>query len=180
MSRLLLLDDEPAVVNAICRELRGEGWQLDAFTDPQVVLEALSQNTYELILSDLRMPELDGIAFLQFAKQLQPDALRLLLSGDSDRETLVRAINRAEVYRFISKPWDAYELRSTLHTCLELQHSQVERKALLERVRQQQHAIDAHEAHLRKMRQEHPEIFAVARSEDGAILLEDESEPEPR
>lgn len=180
MSRLLLLDDEPAVVNAISRELRGEGWQLDTFTDPQEALQSLSQNAYDLILSDLRMPELDGIAFLQFAKQLQPDALRLLLSGDSDRETLVRAINRAEVYRFISKPWDAYELRSTLRTCLELQHSLAERKALLERVSLQQRAIDAHEAHLREMREQHPDIFAVARSEDGAILLEDESEPEPR
>lgn len=174
MSRLLLLDDEPQVANAICRELRSTGWQIDAFSDPQEALLALSHNTYNLILTDLRMPELDGIAFLQFARQLQPDALRLLLSGDSDRESLIRAVNKAEIHRFIAKPWDACGLRDTLQTCLELQQVLAERKILLERISHQQRSIDAHEAYLREMRDKHPEIFKVARGEDGAIVLLDD------
>ena len=174
MSRLLLLDDEPQVAKAICRELRPTGWQIDTFSDAQEALLALSHNAYNLILADLRMPELDGIAFLQFARQLQPDALRLLLSGDSDRESLVRAVNKAEIHRFIAKPWDAYELRGTLQTCLELQQALAERKALLERINRQQLAIDAHEAYLRDMRHKHPDIFAVTRAEDGTVLLDDE------
>ncbi|VXC17567.1 conserved hypothetical protein [Pseudomonas sp. 8Z] len=174
MARLLLLDDEPAVLNALCRELRSTGWLLDTFSEPQEALLALSHNTYELVLSDLRMPELDGVAFLQFARQLQPDALRLLLSGDSDRESLVRAVNKAEIYRFISKPWDAYELCGTLQTCLELQQALTERKALLERISRQQATIDAHEAYLRDMRHKHPDIFTVKRAEDGAVLLQDD------
>lgn len=178
MHRLLLLDDEPAVVKAIGRELRTTGWQIDGYSDAQEALLALSHNSYNLILCDLRMPELDGIAFLQFARQLQPDALRLLLSGDSDRESLVRAVNKAEIYRFISKPWDAYELRGTLQTCLELQLSLAERKVLLEQVSRQQAAIDAHEAYIRAMRHRHPEIFTVARSEDGAVLLLDDATQE--
>ncbi len=174
MSRLLLLDDEPQVAKAICRELRPTGWQIDTFSDAQEALLALSHNAYNLILADLRMPELDGIAFLQFARQLQPDALRLLLSGDSDRESLVRAVNKAEIHRFIAKPWDAGELRDTLQTCLALQQALVERKVLLERISHQQQAIDAHEAYLRDMRRRHPDIFTVARSEDGAVLLQDD------
>lgn len=174
MARLLLLDDEPAVLKALCRELRDTGWQIDTFSEPQEALLALAHNAYELILSDLRMPELDGIAFLQFARQLQPDALRLLLSGDSDRESLVRAVNKAEIYRFVSKPWDAYELRGTLQTCLELQQVLAERKSLLERIQRQQAAIDAHEAYLRDMQRRHPDIFTVERSEDGAVLLPDD------
>lgn len=174
MARLLFLDDEPAVLKALCRELRTTGWHIDTFSEPQEALLALSHRAYELILSDLRMPELDGVAFLQFARQLQPDALRLLLSGDSDRESLVRAVNKAEIYRFIAKPWDAYELRGTLQTCLELQQALAERKALLARINRQQVAINAHEMYLRDMRDKHPDIFTVVRAEDGSVLLPDE------
>lgn len=174
MAHLLLLDDEPAVLKAICRELRTTGWQIDTFSEPQEALLALSHNDYELVISDLRMPELDGIAFLQFARQLQPDALRLLLSGDSDRDSLIRAVNKAEIYRFISKPWDAYELCETLQTCVELQRALAERKALLAHINRQQAAIDAHEKHLRAMHQKHPNLFAVVRTEDGIVLLQDD------
>lgn len=86
MIRLQVIDDEPAILKAIQRLLRQEDWQVDTFSNPQDALQALTGASYNLILCDLRMPQLDGITYLQFARQRQPGAMRLLFSGHGDRE----------------------------------------------------------------------------------------------
>ena len=173
MIRLQVIDDEPAILKAIQRLLRQEDWQVDTFSDPQDALQALTRASYNLILCDLCMPQLDGITYLQFARQRQPGAMRLLFSGHGDRESLVQAINQAQVQRFISKPWDDYELLETLRSCLQLQQLQMEQQRLLLQVQQQQDQLQRQQQALQEMQRRHPQLFSLTRAEDGSILLEE-------
>ena len=173
MIRLQVIDDEPAILKAIQRLLRQEDWQVDTFSDPQDALQALTGASYNLILCDLRMPQLDGITYLQSARQRQPGAMRLLFSGHGDRESLVQAINQAQVQRFISKPWDDYELLETLRSCLQLQQLQMEQQRLLLQVQQQQDQLQRQQQALQEMQRRHPQLFSLTRAEDGSILLEE-------
>ena len=173
MIRLQVIDDEPAILKAIQRLLRQEDWQVDTFSDPQDALQALTGASYNLILCDLRMRQLDGITYLQFARQRQPGAMRLLFSGHGDRESLVQAINQAQVQRFISKPWDDYELLETLRSCLQLQQLQMEQQRLLLQVQQQQDQLQRQQQALQEMQRRHPQLFSLTRAEDGSILLEE-------
>jgi DNA-binding NtrC family response regulator len=174
MIRLQVVDDEPAILSAIQRLLRKEGWEIDTFNDPQQALLALTQKPYNLILCDLHMPQLNGITYLQFARQRQPEALRLLFSGRGDRESLVQAINSAQVQRFISKPWDDYELLATLRSALQVQQLQAEQHRLLTQIQQQQNQLHSHRDTLLEMQRRHPQLFQLKLGEDGSILLYEE------
>lgn len=174
MINIQLVDDDPAILSALKRVIHDEGWVIDAYTDPQEALVALSINSYAVIVSDLHMPQLDGITYLQFSKQLQPHAIRLLLSGHGDRDSLTKAINHASIYRFVSKPWDSYELLSALRSAVELYQLQSERRQLLDELQRQKNIIARHQNEWQQLQKKHPALLEVLRDEDGNILLEQE------
>lgn len=174
MIRIQVIDDEPYILNAVQRLLRKEDWEVDTFSDAQQALQALTGAPYNLILCDLHMPHLDGITYLQFARQRQPNALRLLFSGHGDRESLVQAINSAQVQRFINKPWDDYELLETLRNAVQVQHLQAEQHRLLAQIQQQQEQLNSHRHTLLEMQRQHPQLFQLKLGEDGCILLYEE------
>ncbi|MDP2246114.1 response regulator [Pseudomonas sp.] len=175
MIRIQVIDDEPSILHAVKRLLRKEDWEVDTYDDPQQALQALTEAPYNLILCDLHMPRLDGITYLQFARQRQPDAMRLLFSGRGDRGSLVQAINNAQVQRFISKPWDDYELLETLRNALHVQHLQAEQHRLLMQIQQQQQQLNSHHHTLLEMQRQHPQLFQLKLGEDGSILLYEEA-----
>lgn len=167
MINILLLDDEPNILSAVQRLLRQEeAWKLHAFSDPQEALDALAAHEYAVIVSDYQVPGLDGVTFLQFAKQSQPHAVRMILSAYGDRDSMMHAINKAEIYRFLPKPWDDHELRAALRSAIDLYQLREENQRLLAQVRQQQQELLRLEA-------EHPGLTRVRRDADGAVLLED-------
>lgn len=174
MITIQLLDDDPAILSALKRVFHDEDWTIETFTDPQEALRALSITAYTVIVSDLHMPQLDGVTYLQFAKQLQPHSVRLLLSGQGDRDSLTKAINHAGVYRFISKPWDDYELLSTLRAGIELYQLQAERRQLLDELQRQKNIITQQQNEWRQLQKKHPVLLEVLRDEDGNILLSEE------
>ena len=101
MSRILIVDDEQAILNSIRRLLRlvpcscgGTTYELtvEAFTSPKAALERAAHAAFDLALVDYRMPEMDGIELLRRLREIQPDAARLILSGYADLNALVRAI----------------------------------------------------------------------------------------
>ncbi|MCY1208181.1 Hydrogenase transcriptional regulatory protein hupR1 [compost metagenome] len=172
MIKIQLVDDEPHILSALQRLLRPQGWVLHPFDNPETALSALAAHQYAVIVCDLKMPQLDGLTYLQFARQRQPDALRMLLSAHGDRTTLIQAINRAEVYRFLSKPWENYEVESALQAAVDLYQLRNENRRLLELVRGQQHSLDRHRRELLRLETEHPGLTRVRRDADGAVLLE--------
>lgn len=176
MTRILLLDDEENILTALKRLLRKkDDWTLDLFTRAEEAVESLQFQDYAVIVSDYKMPTMDGVTFLQFARQRQPDAIRMILSGHGDRNAMISAINRAEIYRFLSKPWEDYEIEAAIQSAVDLYHMRVENRQLLEEVRRQRDLIARREQELKRLEDENPGITRVERDSDGSILLDDGS-----
>ena len=178
MIKIQLLDDEPQILKTLQRTLRPHAWEVHAFTDVQEALDALTTHTYAVIISDLKMPHLDGVTYLQFAKQRQPNAVRILLTGHFDRQSMMQAINQAEVYRFISKPWEDLEIETALRSAIDMYLLRDENQRLVAQVRQQQSAIDRQQQELLRLETEHPGLTRVSRDDDGAVLLDDLDDPQ--
>ena len=120
--KVLLVDDEVNMLSALKRMLRGEQYEVSCFNDPVEALAKLDQEQFDVIVSDMRMPEMSGADFLLQAAQLWPGTPRILLTGYSDHESTVRAINDAKIFRYVSKPWDNDELRSLIDEAGEMAH----------------------------------------------------------
>ena len=110
---LLLLDDEKDILSSLTRLLRKE-YDIVTFTNGNEALEYLADNPIDIIMSDMRMPEMDGAEFLTKSRDVHPNAIRLLLTGYSDMESTISAINEGGVYTYIGKPWGNEELKLTL------------------------------------------------------------------
>lgn len=122
--KLLLVDDEPSILAALRRLLRPDGYQISAETDPRTALARLEQEEYDLIISDQRMPEMTGVEFLRHAKELRPHSMRIVLSGYTDLNSVTSAINEGAIYKFLTKPWDAVQLRN--HIAAAVRHKNLE------------------------------------------------------
>jgi putative nucleotidyltransferase with HDIG domain len=114
MKRLLFVDDEKMVLDGLRRALHGmrNEWEM-RFTDtPAVALEIMETEPFDAIISDMRMPLMDGVELLEKVKELHCDVVRIILSGQSKRETIIRSIVPA--HQFLSKPCDIQELKQRL------------------------------------------------------------------
>lgn len=181
MSKILLVDDEIGVINALRRLLRQapcqhgrKTYELDVeyFTNPIEALQYLKHEPVDLILSDYRMPEMDGTTFLVATRESQPDASRLILSGYADLNGLQRAINEAAIDRFISKPWNDYELMATIAQSLSLRELIVENRRLADLMRLDIGEITPAEHEARRLESLEPGITRVSWGPDGSVMLE--------
>ena len=172
MSRIQIVDDEPNILKSLTRVLRNPDWQIDCFSDPQQALDRLQHTDYAVIISDYQMPQLDGVTYLRFARQRQPDAVRMVLTGQTDREAMVRAVNQAEIHRFLLKPWDEYELVAAVQSALALFQMRRENRELLQQVQRQQQRLNAHRTAWQALAEAHPQLLQLQRDSDGRILLD--------
>ena len=119
---LLLVDDEKAITKALKRLFRKEGYNILTAESGLEGLEKLEQceTTVSMIISDQRMPAMNGAQFLEKAKKLYPDAIRYLLTGYSDMEAVIQAVNEGEIHRYLTKPWNDEDL--LLHVRQSLEH----------------------------------------------------------
>lgn len=113
-SKVLILDDDDIVLLAMKETLERERYDISAFTKPKEALEAVKSERFAAIISDQRMPEMDGLEFLDHCKDLQPNASRILITGVLTLNTVVEAVNRGEIFRFLAKPWIREELLATV------------------------------------------------------------------
>jgi CheY-like chemotaxis protein len=111
---LLLVDDETHVLSALQRLLRQDGYRILSARSAAEGFELLALHQVQVILCDQRMPAMSGTVFLDRVKDLYPDTLRIVLSGYTDLESIIDAINRGAIYRFHTKPWDNQVLRDTI------------------------------------------------------------------
>jgi response regulator RpfG family c-di-GMP phosphodiesterase len=102
---VLLVDDEVAILNLLRDELEQAGYATVGVTSPLQALEQIRQRNFSVIISDQRMPELSGLEFLAQAARIQPQATRMLITGVMEVGTVIEAINKGEIFRFIVKPW---------------------------------------------------------------------------
>jgi diguanylate cyclase (GGDEF)-like protein len=109
---LLLVDDEENILSALKRLLRRDGYRIITATSAEQGLQRLAEETIDVIVSDQRMPGMTGVEFLLRAKALYPHTLRLVLSGYTELQSIIDAVNQGAIYKFLTKPWDDERLRS--------------------------------------------------------------------
>jgi DNA-binding NtrC family response regulator len=174
MYKLMLVDDEGNILRSLQRALALEPYEVETFTTGSEALARLTQAGFDLILSDYRMPGMDGITFLTECKKRYPDTMRLILSGYTDLEALMAAINQAQIYRFICKPWQDYDLKTAIFQALSHRAVLSENRRLAEQVRRQQSQLFRQKHLLKQLESENPGITHVKWAEDGSVILDDE------
>ena len=118
-TRVLCVDDEEAILNSLKRTFRDRKFSITVSNDPKVALDLIKKNEFDVVISDMRMPEIDGAKVLATAADFQPDSIRILLSGYSDSDALSRAINDGRIHQFMHKPWENNELKDAVEVELE-------------------------------------------------------------
>jgi DNA-binding NtrC family response regulator len=127
MKKILLVDDEQNVLNALWRELE-DYFEIETFDNPAAALEHCKNTQFDLVIADYKMPEMNGVEFLEQFGRLQPDASRLMLSGQADMNALIRIINETHIYRFLSKPWRKAELLNSVRQALDYRDAILENR----------------------------------------------------
>lgn len=130
---LLLVDDEVHITKALQRLLRREGYEIHCASSGPEGLEKLKATgkPFSLIISDQRMPGMNGAEFLEKAKAIFPHAMRILLTGYSDMDALVDAVNKGDIHRYFAKPWNDEDLLLQVRQSLEQYELFVENRRLL-------------------------------------------------
>ena len=116
--KILCVDDENNVLQALKRLFRGESFTVYTALSGPEALSIIEQNQISLIISDYRMPQMTGVELLKKVKEISPKTIRVMLSGYADSDVTLDAINRGEVYRFITKPWDDNNLKQVVKECV--------------------------------------------------------------
>ncbi len=116
--KILIVDDEPDNLALLYRTLRGK-YDIAKSTSPLTALDMLKQEHFHCILSDHKMPEMDGVEFLKRSCEISPDTMRLLVTAYTDAGILIDAINYAKIYRYIKKPYNPDELLLIVENALE-------------------------------------------------------------
>ena len=134
---VLVVDDEPAVCASLRGVLEKEGYAVLQASSGLEGLELVKQYPVDLVISDHTMPGMSGVDMLKLMRVRHPHVLRILLTASPDPETVVRSINESEVYRFIRKPWNTWELRTILHFAFEVVRLQEANRQLIELAKKQ-------------------------------------------
>ena len=132
--RLLVVDDERGLCAGVQEALRREGYQVDAANDAQTALGLLEANTYHVVVSDIRMPDMSGLQLLHRARQRRQDAQFILMTAYGTVENAVEAM-KAGAYDYLTKPLDMQRLRLLVAKALEFQHVVAENNELRMRLK---------------------------------------------
>jgi CheY-like chemotaxis protein len=130
--KILLVDDEPAVLMGYERLLRKELQVITVIGGAAGLVLLKHQGPFAVVVSDMRMPEMNGIEFLLKVQQASPDTIRVMLTGDSDLQTAIDAVNHGKIFRFLSKPCNKETLVKTLNDSLEQHRLVCAEKEILE------------------------------------------------
>ena len=131
---LLIVDDEVSNLHKLRRTFFGDFRIFEALTG-QDAIQLLRKQDVDVIITDQRMPETTGIDVLRESLLLQPEAVRIILTGYTEIDYLMDAINEGQVHRYITKPWEPFSLKQTVMQDLELVHLKREHRLLQEQLR---------------------------------------------
>lgn len=134
---VLFVDDEVNILKAVQRLLRGEPWTVLTASRGSEALELLERAPAQVVVSDQRMPEMSGVDLLSGIRERHPDVVRMMLTGYTEMNVAVEAINRGEIYRLITKPWNDEELKATLRQAFDHYDLKCEIKRLNQVTREQ-------------------------------------------
>lgn len=111
-SQLLLVDDEPLILQSL--SILFDDYTVFTAENGVSALEILKQHTIDVVISDQRMPQMSGVDFLRFAKEISPNTIRILMTGYADLQSVVDSVNVGEIFRYVNKPWNTEKLKETV------------------------------------------------------------------
>ena len=117
-------------------------YAIEGFTDPEQAAGHLEKNDVDVIVSDYLMPKINGVELLAKAKEIQPEASRVLLTGHADKQSAINAINRVGLFQYLEKPWDNAQLLLVIQAA-------IERTQLLRELRDKISQLDAAHSNLK-------------------------------
>lgn len=123
--RILFVDDEERILRSLALQFRRE-YEVLTESDPRRALQRLKSESVQIIVSDQRMPQMSGAELLAQARQIAPDTLRILLTGYSDLDAAVEALNSGGIFRYLTKPWDQQEMAFTLRQAAQIAARQLQ------------------------------------------------------
>lgn len=163
-AKILILDDEKMVTSTLKTLLTLEGFtDTHFFNRPLEALEFLKDNQPNLIISDFKMPEMNGFEFLTEAKKLYPETCMILLTGYADKENAIKAINEVGLYKYIEKPWDNDDLIINIR-------NGIEKSNLLKTLKEKNAELEKYSSHLEEMVKERTQELSIANSKLNAVI----------
>ena len=145
---ILFVDDEPSILSSLRRLFRPQGYRVLLADSGKAGLAMLETEPVDLVVSDMRMPEMDGATLLEQVRERWPSVVRILLTGYADIGSTVAAINRGQIHRYIAKPWDDRDLLMCVQDGLERRRLEQENRELLQLTRTQNDELQALNASL--------------------------------
>lgn len=153
---ILIVDDEEPVRQALKRLFRRH-YNVEAAASGDEALQLLNQESYDLVISDMRMPGMTGAELLKNCYQKWPEMIRILLTGFSELESAVSAINEGRIYRYVTKPWDNDELRALVIEALDLRDLKSANQSLNAHIVEQNKELERLNSELKEKYQEKSE-----------------------
>lgn len=162
---VLAVDDEPNILSALRRTLRPQGYRVRTAESGAAGLAMLADEPADVIISDMRMPEMNGADFLHRTRRQWPESVRILLTGYADVQATIEAVNQGEIFRYLSKPWNDEVLLSTLRDGLERQVLRREREQMLQTISRQHEELQAHNEQLEERVLERTAALSAAQAD---------------
>ena len=113
MEKILVVDDEPGILELLTEVLAGDGYAVEGFTDPRKALKALEDDHFDIIITDLKMPDIDGIQLTHSAKAINQEIQVIVITGYASLESTLNAFKQ-DVYEYILKPFNASDILMTV------------------------------------------------------------------
>jgi two-component system, probable response regulator PhcQ len=164
--KILMVDDDPSVIEALKRAFHREPYEILSANSAGEALEILKREPVAVIVSDEKMPGMQGTEFLEVACRTYPDTIRIMLTGHADLDLAIRAINEGQIYRFLKKPCDQQEILQTIRQGLQQKELAEKGRLLLHRVKEQNFILS-------RIEKDNPGITRIKRDSEGAIIVND-------
>lgn len=165
---VLFVDDEPFILKSLVRLFRGDPINLLTANSAEEALTIMQSQKVHLLVTDNKMPGMGGVELSRRVKDHWPDTFKMILSGQSDMDAVLKAVNEGEAYRFLLKPWDDHDLKATINIALAHYKLIQDHRLLMEE-------LHAKSKLLKLIQSKHPELFRGALTE----IEEIESCPRP-
>lgn len=147
---IFYVDDEPHNL-AVFEAALPEEWDIHIFDKPMEALEALSKFSPWIIVSDQRMPSCSGVQFLELSRKIHPDAVRIIVTGYSDEDSMVESVRKAQIFDYIRKPWDSTELEASLKRAIEFYQVHQEKIKLIQQLKERESELQKKNEELLKV-----------------------------
>ncbi|MEA2109574.1 MAG: response regulator [Pseudomonadota bacterium] len=166
--KVLLVDDEAKVLQAVKRIFsRSQLVELLTVADPFAAMKMVAEEEIVLVISDQQMPGMTGLEFLAWVNANHPGIVKIIMTGDTDIQTAVQAINDIGVYKFIRKPWNNDDLYWTVVRALEMARMQRKNQEMQAELNEKDRCLERYE-------RLYPGITTIERDADGAIVIDED------